>query len=52
MGLLEFVQGYKAITVMNTTYQITTDQDDIIIRFPRRLVDEVELARLLDYYER
>ncbi|MBE2197422.1 MAG: hypothetical protein IAE79_02355 [Anaerolinea sp.] len=36
---------------MNTTYQITTDQDDIIIRFPRRLLDEAELVRLLDYME-
>lgn len=36
---------------MNATYQIMTEQDDIIIRFPRRLVDEVELARFLDYME-
>jgi RNA polymerase-interacting CarD/CdnL/TRCF family regulator len=41
----------KASGIMNTTYQITADQDDIIIRFPRRLVDEVELTRLLDYME-
>jgi hypothetical protein len=32
----------EASGIMNTTYQITADQDDIIIRFPRRLVDEVK----------
>jgi hypothetical protein len=41
----------EASGIMNTTYQITADQDDIIIRFPRRLVDEVKLTRLLDYME-
>jgi hypothetical protein len=37
--------------MMTAPYQITADKDDIVIRFPRRLVDEVELARLLDYME-
>lgn len=37
--------------MMNTTYQITNDEDDFIIRFPRQLLDEVELMRLLDFME-
>lgn len=36
---------------MRTAYQITTDQDNIIIRLPRELADAEELAVLLDYLE-
>lgn len=36
---------------MSTTYQITSDQDDIVIRLPRGFVDEQELSKLLDYLE-
>jgi hypothetical protein len=36
---------------MNATYQITNEQDEIVIRLQRNLVDEVELARLLDYMQ-
>jgi hypothetical protein len=36
---------------MPTTYQITADQDTIIIRLPREMADVEELAALLDYLE-
>jgi hypothetical protein len=36
---------------MLPTYEITTDQDNIIIRLPRKLADVEELATLLDYLE-
>jgi hypothetical protein len=36
---------------MDATYQITSEQDEIVIHLPRNLVDEVELARLLDYMQ-
>jgi hypothetical protein len=36
---------------MSSAYQIMSDQDDIVIRFPRRLIDEQELSKLLDYLE-
>lgn len=36
---------------MSTAYQITSDQEDIVIRFPRRFIDEQELSKLLDYLE-
>jgi hypothetical protein len=36
---------------VSSTYQITTDQDDILIRLPRRFIDETELVKLLDYLE-
>ena len=36
---------------MHATYQITTDQDSIIIRLPREMADAEELAALLDYLE-
>lgn len=50
-GRLLLYYPYRSEKHMNSTYQITADQDDIIIRFPRRLVDETELIRLLDYME-
>jgi hypothetical protein len=34
---------------MNVPYQITNDQDDIIIRVPRQYIDEQELTKFLDY---
>jgi hypothetical protein len=34
---------------MNVPYQITNDQDDIIIRVPRHYIDEQELTKFLDY---
>jgi hypothetical protein len=30
-------------------YEITTDQDDIVVRLPRQVADEEVLAKLLDY---
>jgi hypothetical protein len=35
--------------MMNTVYQITKEQEDIVIRFPSQSIDEAELTRLLDY---
>ena len=36
---------------MSAAYQITSEQDDIVIRFPRHFIDEQELSKLLDYLE-
>lgn len=36
---------------MSTTYQLTKEQDDIVLRFPRQLLDDQALAYLLDYLE-
>jgi hypothetical protein len=36
---------------MSATYQIMAEQEDIVIRFPRCLVDEGELMRFLDYMD-
>jgi hypothetical protein len=36
---------------MSATYQITTDQDDIVIRLPRASADQEALSKLLDYLE-
>jgi hypothetical protein len=36
---------------MRSAYQITTEQEDIVIRLPRQFADEKELTKLLDYLE-
>lgn len=36
---------------MSAPYEITTDQDDIVIRVPRDLADEKALTRILDFLE-
>jgi len=36
---------------MPKSFQIESDQDDIVLRFNRRLVDKSALSRLLDYVE-
>ena len=36
---------------MNTTYEITTDPEHIIIRLPLATADPESLAKLLDYLE-
>lgn len=36
---------------MSTTYQLTKEQDDIVLRFPQQLLDDQALAYLLDYLE-
>ena len=36
---------------MSETYEITTEQDDIIIRLPRTSTDQEALSKLLDYLE-
>lgn len=37
---------------MPTSFQINSDEDDIVLRFDRRLVNPEALSRLLDYVER
>lgn len=32
-------------------YEVTTEQDNLLIRFPRHDVDEEDLIKLLDYLE-
>jgi hypothetical protein len=36
---------------MSTIYQLTKEQDDIVLRFPQQLLDEQALSHLLDYLE-
>lgn len=36
---------------MKTPYEIETEQDSIVIRLPRELVNDEGLARFLDYLE-
>ncbi len=36
---------------MSIAYQISSDQDDIVIRLSRRFINEQELTKLLDYLE-
>lgn len=36
---------------MRSAYQITTEQEDIVIRLPRQFADEKELTTLIDYLE-
>jgi hypothetical protein len=36
---------------MSNTYEITTEQDSIVIRLPKRAADEEVLMKLLDYLE-
>ena len=36
---------------MGTTYEIPTEQDDIVIRLPRQSADQESLMKLLDYLE-
>ena len=36
---------------METAYQITTEQDRIVIRLPKEAADEETLMKLLDYLE-
>ena len=36
---------------MSTAYQLTKEQNDIVLRFPQQLLDEQMLSDLLDYLE-
>jgi len=36
---------------MSLAYELTGDQENIMIRLPRKLVDEKALEQLLDYLE-
>ena len=36
---------------MSIAYQISSDQDDIVIRLSRHFINEQELTKLLDYLE-
>ena len=36
---------------MGATYEITTEQDDIVIRLSRQSADQDSLMKLLDYLE-
>lgn len=36
---------------MSTIYEITTEQDNIVIRLPKQAADEEVLMKLLDYLE-
>jgi hypothetical protein len=36
---------------MSNTYEITTEQDSIVIRLPKQAADEEVLMKLLDYLE-
>lgn len=36
---------------MSITYEITTEQDTIVIRLPKQAADEEVLMKLLDYLE-
>jgi hypothetical protein len=36
---------------MSATYELTRDNDDIVIRLPSASIDEQELVKFLDYLE-